>query len=546
MQGRSRYSFTEYRLLTFLTGEECRCIRKCPLQDVFFIRIMKKDIIFLRMRKEGRMFDILLVEDEKLELETLRDYVDWKKLGAGKVYTARNGRSALECMAEHEPDIMITDIQMPVMNGIELTRRVREEGYKCKIIFLSGYDDFAYLKSAFQVQAVDYILKPFSVEEVETLILRVRDEIEKERTAADSLKLASGQLLARVCAGREENTEEMSEKYFDRPAAERAYGMLAVYGAPKEELARSIAELAEVQHAFLMDRMIYVILYAYISFQDAAGRIAKLAGKETAVAWCAQKLSLAELEGAAGLLAGMREEIFYGRPGDVVCARPAEPAQQEMDRDAYHSARRRLRHCIVSGNEEEAKAAMQCCLEELKKADFRNCPREIYGLYLNLHNRLELEDSQLMREMDRREDKPELAILDAGFFVQAQEALWQYGKELCFFFKRQQEDPNYYVVNWVRDYIERNYGGVCSVEEMAEGLHLSPNYLRSLYKAGTGQTILEYLTDFRLQKACECLKDKTRKVKDVSLMVGYENVSYFSQVFVKRYGVTPNEYRKMV
>lgn len=109
------------------------------------------------------MLKILLVEDEKLELETLRDYVDWKSLGVGKVYTARNGRTALECMAEHEPDILIADIQMPVMNGIELTKRVREEGYRCKIIFLSGYDDFEYLKAAFQVQAIDYILKPFSV-----------------------------------------------------------------------------------------------------------------------------------------------------------------------------------------------------------------------------------------------------------------------------------------------------------------------------------------------------------------------------------------------
>ena len=72
------------------------------------------------------MLKILLVEDEKLELETLRDYVDWKSLGVGKVYTARNGRTALECMAEHEQDILITDIQMPVMNGIELTKRVRD------------------------------------------------------------------------------------------------------------------------------------------------------------------------------------------------------------------------------------------------------------------------------------------------------------------------------------------------------------------------------------------------------------------------------------
>ena len=492
------------------------------------------------------MFDILLVEDEKLELETLRDYVDWKRLGAGKVYTARNGRAALECMAEHEPDIMITDIQMPVMNGIELTKRVREEGYRCKIIFLSGYDDFAYLKAAFQVQAVDYILKPFAVEEVEKLILRMKEELEKERTAEDSLKMAYGQLLERACGGREDRLEEMSEKYFGRSADEKAYGMLALYGSQEERLIRRVAELAEVAHAFSADQMIYVVLQSYISFQDAAGRIAKLAAGEAAVVWCPDKLSLKELAAAAGLLLHMQDEMFHGRPQDVVCAHSGDAMQEEIDRLAYHSARKELRHFIASGNEEKAKAAMQRCLDELKKGKRKECQREVYSLYLNLHNRMELEDPQLSEEMEKRRDKPELSILDAGFFFQMQEALWQYVESLCRFFKRQQEDPNYYVVAWVKDYIDKNYSGVCSVEEMAEGLRLSPNYLRSLFKAGTGQTILEYLTDFRLQKACEHLKDKTQKVKDISLQVGYENVSYFSQVFVKRYGVTPNEYRKMV
>ena len=151
-----------------------------------------------------------------------------------------------------------------------------------------------------------------------------------------------------------------------------------------------------------------------------------------------------------------------------------------------------------------------------------------------------------MEEMEKREHKPELQIWNTGFFAEVKEALWQYIKALRLFFDRQRENPNYYVTMWVRDYLEKNYMRVCSVEEMAEGIHLSPNYLRSLFKAGTGQTILEYVTDFRLQKACGFLRDKSLKVKDVSLLVGYENVSYFSQIFVKRYGVTPNEYRKMV
>ena len=113
------------------------------------------------------MYRVLLVEDEEIELETLRDYIDWKKNGISRVFTARNGRRALECLEENMADIVITDIQMPGMSGIELAETIVRRGYPCKIVFLTGYDDFSYIHSAFQVNAVDYLLKPFTIEEVE-------------------------------------------------------------------------------------------------------------------------------------------------------------------------------------------------------------------------------------------------------------------------------------------------------------------------------------------------------------------------------------------
>lgn len=84
------------------------------------------------------MYRVLLVEDEEIELETLRDYIDWKKNGISRVFTARNGRRALECLEENMADIVITDIQMPGMSGIELAETIVRRGYPCKIVFLTG------------------------------------------------------------------------------------------------------------------------------------------------------------------------------------------------------------------------------------------------------------------------------------------------------------------------------------------------------------------------------------------------------------------------
>ena len=129
------------------------------------------------------MYRVLLVEDEEIELETLRDYIDWKKNGISRVFTARNGRRALECLEENMADIVITDIQMPGMSGIELAETIVRRGYPCKIVFLTGYDDFSYIHSAFQVNAVDYLLKPFTIEEVEACLKKVRSELEKREIA---------------------------------------------------------------------------------------------------------------------------------------------------------------------------------------------------------------------------------------------------------------------------------------------------------------------------------------------------------------------------
>ena len=134
------------------------------------------------------MYRVLLVEDEEIELETLRDYIDWKKNGISRVFTARNGRRALECLEENMADIVITDIQMPGMSGIELAETIVRRGYPCKIVFLTGYDDFSYIHSAFQVNAVDYLLKPFTIEEVEACLKKVRSELEKSEIADWSRK----------------------------------------------------------------------------------------------------------------------------------------------------------------------------------------------------------------------------------------------------------------------------------------------------------------------------------------------------------------------
>ena len=145
------------------------------------------------------MLRILLVDDEPLELQALRDHVDWKRLGIDQVDTAKNGRIAYEMVLDQEPDIVITDVHMPVMDGIMLARKIRDLNQRIKVVFLSGYDDFSYVQSALQMGAADYLLKPFTAADIENVILKVKEALNRDMLFTHSLETLEQQLLERLC-----------------------------------------------------------------------------------------------------------------------------------------------------------------------------------------------------------------------------------------------------------------------------------------------------------------------------------------------------------
>ena len=237
------------------------------------------------------MYRVLLVEDEEIELETLRDYIDWKKNGISRVFTARNGRRALECLEENMADIVITDIQMPGMSGIELAETIVRRGYPCKIVFLTGYDDFSYIHSAFQVNAVDYLLKPFTIEEVEACLKKVRSELEKREIADWSRKTAAKQLLEMALREKQE-TELLRKNFrgvFGEELEECRFGIIAVYGKTEENICSQIQEKYKgIRYISKTERISILLLAGYLSVKDTAFQIWNDLKEDAprAVGWC--------------------------------------------------------------------------------------------------------------------------------------------------------------------------------------------------------------------------------------------------------------------
>ena len=130
------------------------------------------------------MYSIMIVEDEYLVRQGIASLVDYEQFGMQVIAQAENGREAWQKFQENPADILLTDINMPQMNGLELAKLVRDQAPKCHIVFLTGYDDFDYARTAIKLGADDYLLKPFSKDDVEEMLAKLQTKLDKERRKA--------------------------------------------------------------------------------------------------------------------------------------------------------------------------------------------------------------------------------------------------------------------------------------------------------------------------------------------------------------------------
>jgi len=126
----------------------------------------------------------MIVEDEYLVRQGIASLVNYEQFGMQVIAQAENGIEAWQKFQENPADIMLTDINMPQMNGLELAKLVRDQAPKCHIVFLTGYDDFDYARTAIKLGADDYLLKPFSKDDVEEMLAKVQTKLDKERKKA--------------------------------------------------------------------------------------------------------------------------------------------------------------------------------------------------------------------------------------------------------------------------------------------------------------------------------------------------------------------------
>ena len=197
-------------------------------------------------------YKIMLVDDEEEVRTSIIRKIDWQDAGFEVIGDAENGKEALEKIEQNEPDVVLTDIRMPYMDGLEMAENIRQRYPSIKIVIFSGFDEFEYAKAALQVEAVDYILKPFSFDKIRTAMDRVKELLHKEELLKKSVRVYGKRLLCKVIDNEGESGREACRQFLDicEWDKEEWFGLVTTKACPEDYIMEQVENsLSEVVYS---------------------------------------------------------------------------------------------------------------------------------------------------------------------------------------------------------------------------------------------------------------------------------------------------------
>lgn len=505
------------------------------------------------------MVRLLIVEDEGVIRNGIERHIPWKKLGVQEIRTAENAERGLEICKEYRPNIIISDINMPGMNGIELCKRLKELRPDSQIIFISGYSDKEYLMSAISLGALGYVEKPIAIDKLSEIVEQAVANIHKQAKHNES-KLH--QLLQMDADDIFRNREVLA--FYDREVEQYQDGMrLGVVILKWKELETDIADIAQLFRQKVQDEkngrwhlMSDVIDRNQMLFLVYGNEINSLVTKELSD-WVPGLLR--ECIGSAGkwfvgvgdtadditklgnsfetAKSAMTALFYKGYNTSAVSQEAAKKYTPDPELESEEMFYRYVR-------EKNGTKAIEYLISRRDRLieGRRRFGRHIRNDYMN-YCQIIRKNSNIINANEREEEiKDERTLDEIETIYELYDSL--VGKVKQMLAEGNGDQKNVFVVQKVMQFIEDNISNRdLSIKLLADEVFLTPTYLSGLFKKNTGMTIGQYLTDVRVRKAKELLGDPQYKLYHVAELVGYEDANYFAKIFKKNTGMLPSEYR---
>lgn len=532
------------------------------------------------------LYKIMLVDDEEEVRKSIIRKIDWADAGFEVIGDAENGQDALEKIEQNEPDVVLTDIRMPYMDGLSMAEAIRQQYPSIKIVIFSGFDEFEYAKKAIKLNVIEYILKPVNVEELTAILKKIKNNLDEEIEQKRNVNLLRESYIKNLPTIREHflndlihggmDQQTISEKLREYEIdidhavkwlaaaihleldekAERAVPLHKERELIPISVQKLMEEKLEGQYRFTMFHSSFesILIAAVDEHNSQTGLVALLGDicKETK-----KILEVTVTIGVGGSCSDLSEigVSFHAAlnalgyravagSGGVICIHDVEPVYYEPLRfDSRMESE--LIAAVKFGPEEKIRAAIDEVVGKMEEAKVHY--RQYQAYILAVINAL----TQLTQRYDLRIN--DVFGVETDYFdilnkVEKTENIRQYLSEVALKMNRamdeERSNTTKNVIREAKQYIRDNYQDPdLSVEKICRHLHMSPAYFSTMFKKETGQAYIAYLTDVRLSRAVELLMTTEDKTYIIAEKVGYPEQNYFSYVFKKKFGVSPTKYR---
>ena len=532
--------------------------------------------------KRKMLLKVFLVEDETVIREGLRDRMPWDQFGYRFVGEAADGEMALPLIRKTMPDVLITDIKMPFMDGLSLSKIVSKEFPKMKIIIISGYDDFEYARQAIEVGVDQYLLKPVTKMKLKNVLLELKEKIEQDQEQEDYRtqfqneiqeyeQFSRRRFMEKILEGElsvKEIYDEAQRQSIEITAA--GYNLLFLYlqEKNKEKMAGFLRKQDEVLHYFLRYPQYLLFRWNVNSYgvlikgemsqleeltDQCVEFVKKTCGSEEQLEWyVAAGKPVERLSRLSQCYQGVNHNFAYRFmvPGLHVLTEETlgsyVNAQGENRLDGVDSSQLNpeiIKDFLTKGSSGEIQEFVQSYLQNMSKALESRMFRDYEVLHIRFTTIMYLESIGVSKEEysqkieGKYQDMNIKASQVGAYFVDVLRAAVDIRDA-----KSKSQGTS--AMKKVLDFIDQNcYNENFSLNDVAEAVNMSANYLSATFSQSMQKTFVEYVTGKRMERAKKLLRETDRSSGEIAQEVGYKDPHYFSYVFKKNQGCSPREYR---
>ena len=502
---------------------------------------------------KNRKIKTIVVEDEVLLLKNIEKKITQTNSAFSVVGSAYNGQDALTLIEKDPPDVVFTDIRMPIMDGLRLTEILKERYPFILVVIVSGYDDFEYARKAIVYGVCDYLLKPIRIDELEKTLKKL-----EEKVLIRSSQKANSIIEAQLHRAYPLEMDEDLKQYLQN----KSFGMFmactgnlrlrAKYQADIEreqdwkEIMEMVCPVGNSFYVFKEMANVYVLLGEGCGdIKDTAEFLLKegknrFSDMEVNISYMEEEVPWGQLHEAFRL---ERQSLFGNlRIGHSGLFSDKTETKEQAPAVLSAVSQNHLQTMLNSGNTSGMNKMLLQLFEEWEKSA---CPQQWVEKMLHQILLLLQQNLYFSEEDYEKMFQNVFETLEMGRDLENSALL--IAKELSGWVKKTQDVPSEIeeAIQQMDVYIRKHYTEAINLSELAAKYHFNHSYMTRLFKKLKGQTPIKLINSLRMADAREMLKNKELSVREISETLGFTDQHYFSRIFKEATGVTPKEYRMM-